>query len=330
MIKSYTGIDIGSGEIKMTVCANGVIQKAAHIDLPRDLVKGGDIRSEAVMAAHLRDAGRKHRIKVKDAASAAPRGYLYVRRLDVPLMTAAQLDLNLPYEFRDFLTSDKDQYFFDYYIVKPPIEGDKTLDIMAAVVRKEVAQRYERILKRAGYRLRTFIPEELAYGNLIRHYAKRHPEEADRDYCIIDLGHDSTRVHLFRGDAFEVTRAIEIGGKDIDAAIAQALGIDLYEARLRKHENKDGVQGLPECLAVYSAISVEIMRAINFYGFNYPETSLEKAYLCGGGSKVGLLIRQIRESITPELEGIVRLMPDSARNIPDPFLYPVAVGLTLQ
>lgn len=330
MIKSYTGIDIGSGEIKMTVCANGIIQKAAHVAVPRDLVKGGDIRSEAVMAVHLRDAGRKHRIKVKDAASAAPRGYLFVRRLSVPFMTAEQLELNLPYEFRDYLTGDRNQYFFDYYVITPPAEGDKTMDIMAAVVRKEVAQRHARILKRAGYKLQTFIPEELAYGNLIRHYAKRHPEESERDHCIIDLGHDSTRVHLFRGDAFEVTRTIELGGKDIDAAIAQALGIDLHEARMQKHENKDGVQGLPECLAVYSSISVEIMRAINFYGFNYPETNLEKAYLCGGGSKVGPLIRQIRESIAPELDGIVRLMPDSARNIPDPFLYPVAVGLTLQ
>ncbi|HCU07401.1 MAG TPA: hypothetical protein DF480_00255, partial [Clostridiales bacterium] len=211
-----------------------------------------------------------------------------------------------------------------------PKAEDKTMDIMAAVVRKEVARRYARILNRAGYRLRTFIPEELAYGNLIRYYGKRHPEEAEKDYCIIDLGHESTRVHLFRGDTIEVTRVIETGGKDVDTAIAQALGIDPYEARMMKHENKDDVLNLPECVAVYSAIAVEIMRAINFYGFNYPETNLEKAYLCGGGSKVGMLIRQIRENISPELDGIVQLMPESARNIVDPFLYPVAVGLTLQ
>lgn len=330
MAKSTTGIDIGAGEIKMVTCSNGVIQKAACFAVPRDLIKDNVIQSDAAMAAHLKDGGRKNRIKGKDAATAVPRGNLYVHRLTVPLMTAEQLDLNLPYEFRDYLTKDKSNYFFDYYIVTPPKAEDKTMDIMAAVVRKEVALRYARILNRAGYRLKTFIPEELAYGNLIRSYGKRHPEETDKDYCIIDLGHESTRVHLFRGDTIEVTRVIETGGKNVDAAIAQSLGIDPYEARMMKHENEDDVLNLPECVAVYSAIAVEIMRAINFYGFNYPETNLEKAYLCGGGSKVGMLIRQIRESISPELDGIVQLMPESARNIVDPFLYPVAVGLTLQ
>lgn len=330
MAQATIGVDIGAGEIKMVTNSNGVIQKAACFAMPRDLIKDGAIQSDAAMAAHLKEGGRKNRMKGRDVAAAVPRGSMYVHRLTVPLMTAEQLELNLPYEFRDYLTQDKSHYFFDYYIVTPPKAEDKTMDIMAAVVRKEVVQRYGRILNRAGYRLRTFIPEELAYGNLIRSHGKRHPEEAGKDYCIIDLGHESTRVHLFRGDTIEVTRVIDTGGKDIDLVIGKALGVDPYEARMLKHENKDDVLSLPECAVIYSAIAVEIMRAINFYGFNYPETDLEKAYLCGGGAKVGLLIRQIREMISPQLEGIVQLMPDSARDIIDPFLYPVAVGLTLQ
>lgn len=332
MAKTYTGIDIGASEIKMAVCSNGIIKRAAVFPMPENMVKGGDISSYEEMVQYLRKARRKGRMNVKNAALSLSLQQAYVKRLTLPKMTAEQLSLNLPYEFRDFIAESKDKYFYDYYLIEEMRneEDQPCYDIMASAAAKQTVANYEMLLKRSGFKLQTLLPQEVAYGNLIKAYERVNPPKQKKDYCIVDLGHEGTRVHLFEGDVFEVTRQIDIGGKDIDAAIAEAKGIDVFAARTYKHTNRDGVQLLPECISVYSGIAVEIMRAINFYAFNYPESNLDKIYMCGGGSKVGPLIKQIRESVDVEIDGIAQLMPNTAKNILDPFLYPLALSVTMQ
>ncbi|NCB41960.1 MAG: hypothetical protein EOM59_05010 [Clostridia bacterium] len=332
MAKTYAGIDIGASEIKMAVCSNGIIKRAAVFPLPENMINKGEIASYEEIVPYLKSGRRKGHVRTKDAAVALSLQQAYLKRLTIPKMTAEQLSINLPYEFRDFIPEHKEKYFYDYYLVEEIQEGEDEhlYDIMASAVAKETVENYRILLKRSGFKLRTLLPQEVAYGNLIRAHEKAHPSQEKKDYCIVDLGHEGTRVHLFEGDTFEVTRQIDIGGKDLDAMIAQVKGIDKFMARAYKHSNRDGVQLLPECVSIYSNIAIEIMRAINFYAFNYPNNNLEKIYLCGGGSKIGPLIKQIRENITVELDGISQLMPQCAKNIVDPFLYSVALGVTMQ
>lgn len=332
MAKTYTGIDIGASEIKMAVCVNGIIKHAAVFPMPENMIKKGEIASYEAMVPSLKNARRSGHIKAKEAALALQLRQAYVKRLKVPKMTAAQLSLNLPYEFRDFIPENKSRYFYDYYVIGQSEEGanEPFYEIMASAAEKEAVENYDVLLKRSGFKLRTLLPQELAYGNLLKAYEAANPSQKKKDYCIVDLGHEGTRVHLFEGGSFEVTRQIDIGGKDLDIAIAGVRDVDEFVARTYKHSNYEGVQLIPECQAVYSSIALEIMRAINFYGFNYPQSSLDKIYLCGGGSKIGPLIKQIRENIRVDIDGIAQLMPNTAKNIDNPFLYPIALGVTMQ
>ena len=131
-----------------------------------------------------------------------------------------------------------------------------------------------------------------------------HPEE----YCIADMGHSAIRVHMYRGDTYETSRVIEYAGEEL-----ANLDDDADSAR---HE-------------LFDRIALEIMRAINFYGFNTPDSNLQDIYFCGGLSQSVPLMAEINSTLSLNCHPIEDLLPpmDDGRLEAQ---YGAAVGATLQ
>ncbi|MGE4485891.1 MAG: pilus assembly protein PilM [Oscillospiraceae bacterium] len=330
MAKTYTGIDIGSGDIKFAVCSGGSIRRMSSYPLPANLMRDGVIVSPEAMAGVLREAAKAGHINVRDCAVSLPGAVSFFRRFTVPAMTVDQLKLNLPYEFHDFITQEKDKYFYDYAVagvVKNDDGSPKELDLMAAAAPKATIASYASMLRRAGFRLRIAMPDEFAYANLLREYEKKNPGK--REYCILDLGNAATRVHMFTGPNYETTRIIEYGGAAIDSVIAEICNVDTHVARLYKLANHNGVLNHDVCRGVYQAIAVEVLRAINFYNFNNADSSLTDVYLCGGGALIAPLAETIRSTLELKIHSIAELMPETAGENTELVRYPIAAGVTL-
>lgn len=333
MGKVYTGIDIGSSRVKFSVCdTSGAIKIMAEAPLPEKMVKEGRVTAPDVMSEFLKAAAREKKATNKETAVILPAELVFFRRVFLPLMTEEQLRLNLPYEFRDYITQDKDKYFYDYALadIKKDEEGNEAeLDLIAAATAKSTISNYMTMFRRAGYKLRAAAPVEYAFSNIIRRYEKNHPSEQKREYCIIDLGHTATRLHIYTGSNFEVTRIIDIGGDLIDAAIADELTLDAHVAESYKIANKNNVQAMDACRSIYHNISIEIMRAINFYGFNNHESNLTDAYYCGGGALIPLFLEEIANTVNLNLHSIEELLP-AAKNSENALLCAAAAGIALQ
>lgn len=329
----HIGFDIGTGELKIALCDGGSVKFLAEEAVPENLVREGRIVSFDAMADFVRECARKHRIYGRDCAVVLSAGQAFLRRLSLPAMTVDQLQVNLPYEFRDYLTQGKDQYFYDYAVneLRGGEEGaPEELDLTAAAVPKEVIRDYTEMFRRAGFKLRAAAPPECAYANLIAAHEARHPEAAGEEYCILDLGHAATRVHIFTGSRFEATRVIEYGSALVDQAIGDALNVDEYVARTYKEANHEGAQELEGPKGVYGSIAVEIMKAVNFYGFNNRESNLQNAYYCGGGARIPALLEAISHAVSLSLHRIDALMPGGAGEGALPALCAGAVGITQQ
>ncbi len=334
MGKTYTGIDIGASQIKFAVCdPGGSIRRTAVSPVPEKLVREGRIVSPEAMSDFMGQAAREHKIKNRDCAVILPAALAFTRRLSVPLMTEDQLRLNLPYEFRDFITQEKDKYFYDYAVagmLKNEAGQDTELDLMAAATLKSTIASYTAMLRRAGFRLRVAAPVEFAYANLLRRYEAAHPSEKPGEYCIVDLGHNATRIHIYTGSRIEETRVIELGCALLDDAIADELRVDEHIAATYKVMNHNDVQSLESCREIYHNIAIEIMRAINFYGFNNPGSNLTEAYFCGGGAKIPLLLDSISATVSLNLHSVEELMPDGGQSREHLLLCPAAAGITQQ
>ena len=299
MSKPCIGIDFGTSELKIATGNGAEVKDVVRARIPDNLVKGGRIASTEAMSEFLKAVKSESKLNTRDAAVILPASLAFSRVVELPAMTLEQLELNLPYEFRDFITQEKDKYFYDYAVIN--IENDeqgapKTMQLMAAATLKETIRDYADMLRRAGLKLVAAAPVEIAYANILRNFEGTRNAQEPAEYCFIDLGDTATRIFIYTGERFEVLRVIDFGGATVDEAIAEALSVDPHRAKLLKEANNEGEHGLEQCISVYQNIAVEIMRAINFYSFNNRDSKLEDIYLCGGGVYNAELIERIKEA----------------------------------
>lgn len=164
MGKKYLGIDIEDRFLKLVVMKDGKAQKTCLEVMPDNIVMGGRIAAFHALSDYLRDTVRRNKIRVKDVAFALPSETYYIRRVKLPKMTAAQLQINLPYEFHDYLQDDTDQYVFDYSVLSV---DEKSMELLIAALSKRQVEQYKEMCKRAGLRLCKLVPDVLAIQEIV-------------------------------------------------------------------------------------------------------------------------------------------------------------------
>lgn len=328
MGKTYTGVDIGDSSVKLAVCDGEAITNVAIETLPDGLVVDGRVVSHDAMADFIKSVVKSTGGIPKDVAFVVPGSDSLFRRLSLPAMTEKELRLNLPYEFRDYISQGKDRYVYDYAMLgmqNDPEGEPEGMDLLAVAAPKQAIADYTEMFRRAGLRLKVALPEQAAYQNLVGGNPR-----ALANCCVIDFSHHVTKLHFFLDGAYDVARVIEIGGIDINRAIAQEFGVDEHVADQYKRSDYEGSQRSEAARGVYQSIAVEIGRALNFYGFNNPNTAIEVAYCCGGGSLLKPLVEAVSEHADLRIASIGDVLPPSRVPVEEALRCPAAIGATMK
>lgn len=297
MAKKIAGFDIGGHALHIAVSTKKGVKKAVSEILPDGSVRDGRIVSYDALGDFIKQTCKKRKVRFDEAAVILPAGLCFCRRIKTPVMSHEQLTVNLPYEFRDFITAEKDAYFYDYAVlnVVNNDEGEPAeLDIMAAAALKSTLASYRGMFRRAGIKLRTAIPIEMAYTNVIRKFCA----DENHCHCIVDLGHTAIRLYMYNGLMFESSHLIEYGCSAFDDAIAETLHIDPFIASSYREANHDDCQSLPECMSVYQSLAAEIQRVIYFFRYNNPDSELQHIHLVGGGAKILPLRETLEQTLS--------------------------------
>lgn len=328
MGKTYTGVDIGDSSIKLAVSDGQSVSKVAIEMLPEGLVADGRIVSHDAMADFIKSVVRSIGGVSKDVAFVVPGSDSLFRRLSLPAMTEKELRLNLPYEFRDYISQGKDRYVYDYAMLGMRNDADgqpEGMDLLAVAAPKQAIADYTEMFRRAGLKLKVALPEQAAYQNLVGGNPR-----ALANCCVVDFSHHMTKLHFFLDGAYDVARVIEIGGIDIDRAIANEYGVDEHVADQYKRTDYQGAQRSEAARAVYQSIAVEIGRALNFYGFNNPDAVIEVAYCCGGGLLLDPLVEAVAAHADLRVSSIVDVLPPMSAPLGEALRCPVAIGATMK
>ena len=123
MSHNFTGVEIGSGTLKLVSVRGGTVRRSAFAPLPDHLVAQGSIAVPELLGDRLRELRRGLRGAPKPAALVLPAEAVISRVVTLPAMSARQLDLNLPYEFKDYISREAGRYRYDY-AVQRQLPGD--------------------------------------------------------------------------------------------------------------------------------------------------------------------------------------------------------------
>ena len=320
MAGTQLGFDIGSNSMKVAACRGGSVE-VEEIRLPENLVdEAGNITLPHAFAQFLKQAKKELKLPGGKAALVLPPNQVICRLVTMPKMTTDQLIMNLPYEFADFVHGAADQYFCDYALCTPTEEelssgeenGEPVVPMMAAAAAKQTLAEYVQMFARAGIRLRTILPQEMALINLVKDR-----QGGAEEFCFVDLGHQATRITVVWRDRVQATRQISLGGRNMDMAAADQFGVDPFLANTYKDGNYQGIQTSTVLSDICDRIAVEILKVINFYQFTYRSSSLEGIYLVGGGSAMSYLRSAIESTVGMSLLSPEDLLPGAGERAAD-------------
>lgn len=331
MAKKILGIEIGNCRLKIAICSESNLERLITADVPDNLVQEDEIVSWEAMAEFIKEMIKENKIAVKNAAVVIPEKLVYTKHVVMPAMTVDQLRVNLPYEFHDYITEDKDKYFYDYAVIKKTSdsEGNFTeMELMAVAAPKELINQYKTMFRRAGLRLVLIAPDYSAVRNIIKDYEEVNAVQEPGDYAILDIGHKTVKLYFFTRGEYEITRVMEEGCEELDRHIAEAFNVDEHIARIYKETNKDDILHDPGCEEIYSQMAVEVMRVLNFYNFNHPDNKLDALYYCGGGALIRPLIEAIEGATEVNVVSLDQLLTDKYEDTAKILMGPQALGIT--
>ena len=277
------GLTFGARQIHGAVWERGRIRRTFVRELPEVLEADGQISSIPVLAELLRELRREENLRTRDVALVLPASLCTCRRITTAWMTPEQLAFNLPFTFRDYLDGEPGDWLYDWAVVetnRDEAEKPGEMDLMAAAVRRGVMADLRDLFRRAGLRLRTAIPEEMAYINLIRA-----SKAAPHSHGILDLGHRGIRLYLYTGDRFESLRTLDDGCAALHRAVGDHFGADPHLTEVYLHTDFQGAAGLETCRNICGGMAVEVLKAVNFYRFRSGGESLAHVHCCGGGTE---------------------------------------------
>lgn len=327
MGNSMIGVDISSSDVCMAqVQGFSVVLAVEH--LPENLIREDRIVSQELLATFLKQMKNRYKFAGRKCQLILPEYSTFFRSLTMPVMNAERLMLNLPYEFRDYVGDESMNYFYDYAVDDIPRDdkGEPTgIDILAAAGLKATIREYGEILHRAGMKLSVSVPREMALLKLLR----SHQIVGDQPFGLVDVGYEHTRVYLFRGRNLEAAKIMDIGCRQIDEAIAATLNIDPYLAASYRETNHENVLDLDACHSVYSHISLEVMKTVNFYVYENPQAEFSGIFFCGAGAAVEPLINEVLGDTRLGRHYLSELMPEGCKTDPLAAQCAMAIGATL-
>lgn len=335
MAKSVLGVDIGYDSLKLALVNGGKVRKTAIVPMPKNLVKDGRVVSTETLGELLRSTLKENGMLCRYAAIALPNETVYVRNAVMPRMSVDQLKYNLPFEFRDYITEELKDYVFDYAMITKPEEmetetneaGGRSMELMAVAAPRSLIEESLELLRKAGLKLVKAAPTVSCYQALIRKAETGDAEQGE--YCILDLGYQTIRMYMFRGDQHIVTRVLEIGMSSLDQVLADAYNVDIHLAHTYLLNNHENCQQQEVCLNAYNNIAVELMRALNFYRFSNPDSQLNDVWLCGGGAVIEPLRSAISNTLDMRLHAAEELVPGGS-DIEGCHALIQAIGITME
>ncbi len=281
--KDITGIDIGSGSIKVVRIAGGGkprLLAAGLVELSLDPLKA------AVVAADLKYLLSGKKFRGKDNVTLMPGKDLTIRSLTLPKMPQAELREAVRWESKRHISYPLDAALVEFLVVGEKREGlaDKYDILMVAAERGTVVERLTPF-REAGIAVSAVDANPLALRNSLRLREKGD----ETNTLVVDIGAGKTEMDIFKGGALRFSRCLETGGRDITRAVSERLGVGLEDAEAAKH--KADLLSSPEddhlVAAVRGALDgvlLEIRRSVDYYKATFREKGIDRMILTGGVS----------------------------------------------
>ncbi|HKQ68605.1 MAG TPA: type IV pilus assembly protein PilM [Polyangiaceae bacterium] len=340
--KNLVGVDIGSSSIKVCLLRDGrkglELVRVGFASLPPQTIVDGHVMNSSAVVESLSRIFHDKKIKQRDVAMSVSGQSVIIRKITVPMMTAAELAEQIQWEAEQHIPFDIKDVQIDYEVLRKRPEASQ-MDLLLVAAKRDEIQDYAQLARDAKLKPQVVDIDAFTIQNVFELSRGLPP---DQTVAIINVGASLSTLNIIARGVSTFTRDIANGGSFISEEIRKRLGIGFEQAEAMKC-------GLPEAGpvppqvseimdGVIDSIAGEIQRSLDFFMATSGEAEIARIFITGGTSKIPMLARAIerRSRVAVEVFSPLEKIAVDASSV-DPALaaqlgaqLSVALGLSMR
>jgi type IV pilus assembly protein PilM len=238
-LSSVLGIDIGSQKIKIceirTQGREPTVTALGMIDTPDGAVDHAAIYNSESVAAALKQLLSQSGASVGQAVvSIAGQASVLVRTVEVPRMNPTELKEHMQWEVNRNVPFAESSIVSDFRALSDDDPNSPQMDVVMAIAPQSAINTVVDCVKRAG---KTTVAIDVEPLSIARSLQTSYSDVlGGKTVCMVDVGHKTTSINIYKGDKLIMPRQVPLGGEAITAALANALTLPIAEAEALKLE----------------------------------------------------------------------------------------------
>ena len=287
--KAVVGLDIGSSAVKaVELKAQGKAYRVTAFGsepVPPDSIVDGAIIDGTAVADAIRRLFENKAFKTKDVAASLSGNAVIVKKINLPVMTEAELAESIYWEAEQYIPFDIQDVNLDYQILDAAGDSKGTMDVLLVAAKKEKIADYTGVISQAG---RTPVVVDVDAFALQNAYEENYDPIGVN--VLLNAGASAININILSGDQSVFTRDISIGGNAYTEAVQKELNLPFESAeQLKKGQFVEGAtyeEVMPVLHAVTENVLLEIQKTFDFFKATASSDRIDRIYLSGGASRV--------------------------------------------
>jgi type IV pilus assembly protein PilM len=307
--KSVVGLDIGSSAVKaveLKPAGKGFkVAAFATEPIPPDSIVDGAIIDGAAVTDAIRRLFENKQFKSKDVAASLSGNAVIVKKINLPVMTEAELAESIYWEAEQYIPFDIQDVNLDYQILDagtgPDAKG--TMDVLLVAAKKEKIADYTGVISQAG---RTPVVVDIDAFALQNAYEMNYGLDPNAVVVLLNAGASAININIVSGEQSVFTRDISIGGNAYTEAVQKELNLPFESAdQLKRGQPVDGAtfdEVRPVLHAMTENVLLEIQKTFDFFKATASSDRIDRIYLSGGASRVDGFAQALEERFGAPVE----------------------------
>jgi type IV pilus assembly protein PilM len=291
--KPVIGLDIGSSAVKaveLKPAGKGYRVTAFGSEpVPPDSIVDGAIIDGTAVAEAIQRLFDNKAFKTKEVAASLPGNAVIVKKINLPVMTGAELAESIYWEAEQYIPFDIQDVNLDYQILDPGTGPDSkgTMEVLLVAAKKEKIADYTGVISQSG---RVPVVVDVDAFALQNAYEINYGLDPQQVVVLLNAGASAININILSGQQSLFTRDISVGGNAYTEAVQKELNLPFESAeQLKKGEPVEGVtfaEVQPVLHAMTENVLLEVQKTFDFFKATASSDRIDRILLSGGASRV--------------------------------------------
>ena len=307
--RSVVGLDIGSSAVKaVELKASGKGWRVAAFGsepVPPDSIVDGAIIDSTAVAEAIRRVFDSKAFKTNEVVASLSGNAVIVKKISLPVMTAAELDESIYWEAEQYIPFDIQDVNLDYQILdaggRPDSKG--TMEVLLVAAKKEKIADYTGVIAQAG---RSPVVVDVDAFALQNAYELNYGFEPNTVVVLLNAGASAININIVANEQSVFTRDVSLGGNAYTEAVQRELNLPFESAELlKKGCPVDGAtfeDVVPVLRAMTENVLLEVQKTFDFFKATASTDHIDRIMLSGGASRVDGFAEALQERFGATVE----------------------------